>query len=333
MENHLKFLPNHQKIFLKTVIQKSGLGTNKLANLVSVSPRSFTDWKNEKMSISKNAVLILGSKFNVILPEKVGVLENRWKTNRSRIGKRGGIAYKQKYGNPGTKEGRQKGGLKTLEILRKSGSISPIATFYTPKHSSNLAEFMGIMLGDGSMGRLQISISLNSIKDLDYSHYVVKLCKSLFGHEPKVRKRNNANALEIYYNGANLTKLLTKLGLVPGNKVKNQVDVPDWIKSNQKYKIRCLRGLMDTDGGIFIHKYKVNGKIYIYPKANFTNYSVPLLTFVYETLKELKFHPKIIKNVVNKKVWLYNSHEIEKYLNIVGSSNQRLNKYKYGGVA
>jgi len=333
MESHLKFLPGKQRIFIETVIRKGYSNINELSTLVSISKRSFADWKNEKMSISKSAAILLSKKFDVVLPEKLEILENRWRLNRSQIGKIGGVVYKQRYGNPGTREGRQKGGLKTLEILRKAGSIPQIVTFHIPEFSLNLAEFIGIMLGDGSIGRLQTSITLNSIKDLDYSRYVIKLCKSLFGHEPKVRKRNNANALEIYYNGASLTNLLIKLGLVQGNKVKNQVGVPNWIKLDTKYRIYCLRGLMDTDGGIFIHKYNVGGKTYSYPKANFSNHSIPLLTFVYETLKELEFHPKMVKNVVNKGVWLYNSHEIEKYLDIVGSSNQRLNKHKYGGVA
>jgi plasmid maintenance system antidote protein VapI len=333
MEIHLKFLPNHQKIFIEKIIQKSGLSINELATLVNISPKSFRDWKNEKVSISKKAALSLNSTFSVIPAEKVETLEDRWKLNRSQIGRKGGIAYKEKYGNPGTRKGRQKGGFKTLAILRKEGSIPPIVMFRRPAFSSNLAEFIGIMLGDGSLGRLQMSITLNSIKDLDYSYYVVRLCNSLFGHEPKVRKRNNANALEIYYNGANLTRILTKLGLVQGNKVKNQVDVPNWIKLNDRYKIRCLRGLMDTDGGIFIHKYTVNGKTYSYPKAAFSNHSIPLLMFVYTTLKGLEFHPKIHKNMVNKNVWLYNSHEINKYLTVVGSSNLRLNNYKHGGVA
>ncbi len=333
METHLKFTPGQQEAFILDVIRKSNLNINKLAKIVGISPRNFRDWKNEKVSISKKAALILSDKFGVGIPEKTKILESRWKLNKAKAGRVGGNAYKKKYGNPGTYEGRKKGGSKTLEILRTKGIIPQITTFHKPNLSPKLAEFMGIMLGDGGIGKLQISITLNSVKDLDYSHYVIRLCKSLFGNKPKTRKRRNANALEIYYNGINLIKILMNLGLVPGNKVKNQVGVPNWIKANSKYRILCLRGLMDTDGGIFIHKYMVRGKLYYYKKISFSNRSLPLLKFVYNTLIELNFHPKLLNKIENKQVWLYNSHEIQQYLKIVGSSNYRLYKYQEGGVA
>ena len=113
--------------------------------------------------------------------------------------------------------------------------------------------------------------------------------------------------------------------MIVGNKVKQQVDVPDWIKGESEYKIACLRGLMDTDGGVFIHRYKVNGKEYSYRKICFTSHSIPLLRFVYDTLNELGFTAKIINKVANKDVWLYNTHEVDRYLELVKSSNQRLN--------
>jgi len=81
---------------------------------------------------------------------------------------------------------------------------------------------------------------------------------------------------------------------------------------------------MDTDGGIFIHKYKVNKKQYSYKKICFTNRSLPLLIFVKETLEELGFTPKLITKVENKKVWLYNEQEVKNYMRIVGSHNERL---------
>ncbi|OGM77015.1 hypothetical protein A2210_02830 [Candidatus Woesebacteria bacterium RIFOXYA1_FULL_40_18] len=333
METHLKFRDGEQKLFIEKVIQKSDLNINRLASIVAISPRSFRDWRREKLSISKSAALLLRERFNIEFPEKIEALQDRWAFEKSENGKIGGLAYKSKYGNPATTEGRRKGGSKTLTILRNRGIIPQINMFNRPRRSVKLAEFVGIMLGDGGIGKLQISITLNSIKDLEYSAYVVQLCESLFGKKPKVRKRKNANALEIYLNGVNLIRFLKEIGLVQGNKVKNQVDVPGWIKSNVKYRARCLRGLMDTDGGVFVHKYKSNGKIYRYKKVNFTNRSIPLLKFVYNTLKELNFHPKLLDKIENRRVWLYNSQEVPQYLNVVGSSNYRLNRYKVGGVA
>jgi hypothetical protein len=333
MVKHLKFTDGKQKIFINKIIKISNLSVKTIATFVNISPRNFRDWRNEKLSISSKAALLLSSKFKVKLPEPMSVMETRWIKHKSDIGRKGGLVYKSKYGNPSTIEGRRKGGSKTLSILRQKGIIPPISIFKKPRYSKRLAEFIGVMLGDGSIGNKQISITLNSIKDLEYSHYVARLCDQLFGKNPKIRKRKNANALEIYLSGINLIKILVEFGLVPGNKVKHQVDVPAWIKTRNEYKLMCLRGLMDTDGGIFIHRYKVNGRKYFYKKICFTNYSSNLLNFVFNTLNELGFTPKIKDKVVNKKVWLYNSHEVERYLSLVKSSNIRLNRFKYGGVA
>jgi hypothetical protein len=78
---------------------------------------------------------------------------------------------------------------------------------------------------------------------------------------------------------------------------------------------------MDTDGGIFTHTYKVHGKSYAYLKANFTNASQPLLDFVYQTLRDNGFHPC---NKQPHRIWLYSQVEARRYLEVIGSSNQRL---------
>lgn len=86
---------------------------------------------------------------------------------------------------------------------------------------------------------------------------------------------------------------------------------------------------MDTDGGVFMHRYKIKGKEYRYKKLSFVNRSVPLLNFVYETLNDLGFHPKKVMAVENKWIWLYNQHEVNEYLRTVGTSNPRLLRHSF----
>lgn len=330
MEKHLKFKKGQQTLFLKSVALKSSLTIDGLALIVGTSPRNFRDWKAEKNCMAKSAAEKLGKQFGVDLPEKIEILENRWTKYKSEKARIGGFAFKNIYGNPATPEGRIKGGKKAMSILRKRGMVPLAIKFKHPKYSERLSEFVGIMLGDGGITPSQIQITLNSVTDKEYLHFVVALCSNLFGIYPKVFKKKDCNANVVYYNGVKLIEILKDLGLKTGNKVKQQVGVPDWIKSNKKYSIACLRGLMDTDGGIFTHKYKVNGKIYEYNKVCFTNSSIPLLGFVYKTLIRVGLNPKPIesKKIVNKKVWLYNSNEAKEYLESVGSSNQRLLKFK-----
>lgn len=329
MEVHLKFRKGKQTKFIDDIVKKSLKPVAYLAKISNVSPRNFRDWRNERLCIRKSATLVLLKKYNVKLPEDIKKLEDRWIKFKSRNGKIGGYAFKKIYGNPATPEGRSKGGRNALKILRERGIIPESTVFNHPYYSRKLAEFVGILLGDGGITNEQIQITLNSIADKEYLEYVKTLAKNLFKVAPKTFKKKDCNANVIYYNGVNLVNFLKEIGLKTGNKVKQQVGVPPWI--NKKcYKIACLRGLMDTDGGVFIHRYKVNGKEYSYKKICFTNYSVPLLSFVHRTLSELGFTPKIINDIgmVNKKVWLYNSKEVKQYFEVVGSSNERLNKFK-----
>lgn len=325
MEKRIKFPKGKQRKFLLKIQNKSGLNVNELAKIAQVTPRSFRDWKREKLNMTAGTALIFSSSYKVKLPEDITSLEARWKKYKSEIGQRGGIVTFKKYGSPSTLEGMRKGGAKTLSILRQKGIIPPVKSYVLPKnYSEELAEFVGILLGDGSVQKSQLQITLNSKKDEKYSRYVSNLGRALFGEFPKLTLKKRQNAINLFYNGEFLINYLIGIGLFVGNKVKLQVDVPDWIKFSKKYRIVCLRGLMDTDGGVFIHKYKINGKLYKYRKICFSNRSLPLLYFVRDVLKELGFTPKIRMKVANEKVWLYNEQEVDKYREKVGSHNERL---------
>lgn len=229
--------------------------------------------------------------------------------------------------SPGTAEGRRKGGLisqrnrkRNPEYYRGLGCI--VANRFTfPRKSNLLAEFVGIVLGDGGLTNGQLHITLNSVADVNYLDYVIKLSERLFNYSPHMYKKKGALANVLVFSGVELINFLLRMGLKLGNKVKIQVDSPDWIKLNKSYSLWCLRGLMDTDGGVFKHKYMVNNKEYSYLKICFTNMSQPLIRFVFNTLSSVGLGPKYR---MNNKVWLYNSLDVVRYFSIVGSSNERL---------
>lgn len=50
-------------------------------------------------------------------------------------------------------------------------------------------------------------------------------------------------------------------------------------------------------------------------------------------LLEFNFTPKIIDKVENKKIWLYNESEVDRYLKIVRSNNLRLFNFMEGDSA
>ncbi|MFA6301113.1 MAG: LAGLIDADG family homing endonuclease [Candidatus Paceibacterota bacterium] len=192
-----------------------------------------------------------------------------------------------------------------------------------PKYSTNLAEFFGIMIGDGGINNpWQANITLNSIKDANYAKYVYDLCDKLFGVTPAIRKRKTRNALVLSLASTSVVDFLVKNGLARGNKLKMGLKIPRWILEQSSYKKACVRGLMDTDGCIFVHTHKVSGKIYKNISLSFTSYSPELVFQVADILAEFKIIPHISKR--GRDVTLYQEKAVIEYLKIFGTSNNRI---------
>ena len=49
--------------------------------------------------------------------------------------------------------------------------------------------------------------------------------------------------------------------------------------------------------------------------------SIRIIQFVYKVLDSIGLHPKLFSD---NKVWLYSETEVKRYLEIIGSSNDRL---------
>ncbi len=244
----------------------------------------------------------------------------------------GGLRRIQLYGNPGTSEGRSKGGKKTiamfhdnLDFAKKTGFVIRKEIKH-PEESLELAEFVGVMLGDGGLsGSHQITISFNDKTDRGYAKYICKIIRQLFLLDYHIHKRRKSNGADIVLNSSNLVDFLVLHGLKTGNKVKNQVEVPRWITNNPLYEKACLRGLIDTDGSLYCHKYNSKGKTYAYLKLGFCNRSKPLLKFAFRVFKRLGY--KVSLNGDNLSV--SSGLEVKRYFTEIGSSNPKhINKFR-----
>lgn len=322
----LKFSKGEQRKFVEGIFEASGLNANALSKIANVSPRTIRDWKREEFYITEKALDIFCKKFDITPPENKQRFIDKWKEMKIGISRKGGLACFRKYGSLGTPEGRRKGGSKTMKILRERGIIPLTKSFNLPRnYSTELAEWVGIVLGDGSLtSRGQAHITLNLTKDASYRIFVSNLGKKLFGEIPRVIYRTKENTSVTYYSGVKLIEYLINIGLKIGNKVKQQVDVPDWVKENDAFCTSCLRGLIDTDGCIGTHSYFVNGKRYTYKNLVFANRSIPLVNFVHAHLNKLGLGSKIADKLETKYVWLYNYSQTKRYLDIVGTHNSRI---------
>jgi intein/homing endonuclease len=218
--------------------------------------------------------------------------------------------------------GKSKGG------RNSSGSTIKIKI---PKRSERLAELIGIILGDGNInyykkgkkiGVYQVNIAGHKYLDKEYHlNYVTFLFKELFGVKPiEVLSKAN-NGRHIIVSSKQLVNFFIDNELKSGDKIKNQVTIPFWIKENSSYLKSCLRGLFDTDGCI----YKLaNQNSY---QICFTNYNISLLNDVRNGLLSLGIG--VSKITKGRDIMITKKSELRKFLNEVGFQNPRhLNKVR-----
>lgn len=160
-----------------------------------------------------------------------------------------------------------------MSSVERKYSINLRKPINRPQKSALLAEFFGIMLGDGGVSAYQIMITLNRFDDAEYILFVSNVVDTLFDIKPKVRMYSENSITKsvgrIEISRRDLVEFLTQNGLVLGNKVRQQATVPKWILENKEYRIACLRGLIDTDGCVYKNTYIVSGKMYTYKKLLF----------------------------------------------------------------
>jgi len=125
--------------------------------------------------------------------------------------------------------------------------------------NGDTAELIGIFSGDGHVSDKsnEVNISLNGVDDPEYLNYVINFLGQMFGinlEDITIDTYDNTKLSLIRLNKLSYQKALIDLGFTPGDKVKNQLDIPSWIFTDNSFIMRCLKGLIDTDGTISINK-------------------------------------------------------------------------------
>lgn len=235
---------------------------------------------------------------------------------RNKFIKYGNISGNEKY----RKDQWQKWWNSTGKYKKSPLNFKSLLKIKIPKKDVKLAEFVGIMLGDGGISSYAVTITLSS-EEKEYINYISGLIFDLFKVRPKVYKSKIANAVNIVVHRKQFVDFCLSMGLVLGNKVKQEVNIPGWILSNKKYLPACLKGLFDTDGCVFVHEYLASGKRYFYLKIAFTNASKPLVFSVHQSLVQLGISSRVSKNL--KDVRIEDQAQVSKYISMIGSSNHK----------
>ena len=179
-------------------------------------------------------------------------------------------------------------------------------------YSEQLAEMVGILLGDGHLSPTQVTVTLGK-KD-EYVDYVCGLMGKLFNVKPKVITTKDGHYV-IYLGSARLVRWFLNMGLA-FNKVDSQVDIPSWCVKKRNFLVNTVRGLIDTDGSV----YKLrSGNVQI----SFCNRSIPLLKSTRLALVSLGFFPSKISGF---NIYLTRKNDLRLYFNKIGFNNKKNEK-------
>jgi len=327
------FSQGKQKEFLTAIKNKSGLGLQKLSQGTGKTPRTLNAWLNEKTSADYDVILKLSKIYNIIIPKPFEVKDDFW--NAKRAAKIGGMATLKKHGNIGTPDGRRLGGKNALIVHAMDHTGFKVRKqVYFPERTEELAEFIGILMGDGGIAKYQVVIYLGSKTDALYAAWVQKFIKKLFRLSSSVI--DNGSVIKIMISRVELVEFLLATGLSRGNKIINKLDIPGWIKENKNFCIGCLRGLIDTDGCVYLDKHHVGNKNYTSICVDFTSASPSLMNSVALILDNLLIN----FTSWNRSLRIRKEKDVIKYFESVNSHNPKhLKKYndyfkaKHGEVA
>jgi len=325
----VKFPEGEQRSFLDSVGLYFKNDWAEVSRFLGINERTLRDWRRERYTIDHASLRNLLSLTKIPKPQGIEILEDYWSAKKySRIG---ALRRSKMYGVLGTPEGRRKGGLATQRSIRMNpawalqSGIVIRKEIHNPGYSLELAEFIGIMLGDGGLTNYQLNITLNSQTDKEYLVYVKSLLEELFHIQSSIILRKKERAACIVASGRNLVELVERYGLKVGNKVRQSVSIPAWVLRRNEFAVACLRGLMDTDGSCYAYTHSVNKKRYCNFALCFTNASQPLLKSVYVILGKNGYHPC----VTGRRVYVYRENEIKEYFQKVGTHNPKhLGNYK-----
>lgn len=199
------------------------------------------------------------------------------------------------------------------------------------KITPEMAELVGIYIGDGHIYRkgnkFQIGFTGNPRTDTELFERLKELIKKEWKKDVKFKIR--ADGLRMIFRSKEISDFLIKrLGLPYGKGKCERVIIPKEIFDNWDLSKHAIRGIMDTDGTVFISK---KPRIEKYPTMEITTTSFNLAKQLRDILITQTFRVGNIRKSTSKlsklpayRVALYGKENVRKWLKEIGFSN----KYK-----
>jgi len=210
------------------------------------------------------------------------------------------------------------------------------------------AELCGALIGDGWIHSNERNLFLAGDPKEDKSYYDYRITQLFNNLSIKVNPKHFPY-WKVYgislYSKSKIKKFLD-LG-VPKGKKSFTAEVPEWIKKSNKYiKSSFIRGLFDTDGGIWCQKdytkyaNNFNSKYHTKIRLRFTSISIQLQKQTLKLLNDLNYKCKLrilknrdtIKRPNNKDVHIIamdKLKDIHNFFNkLIPSNEKHLTKYR-----
>ena len=282
IEPRAKFKNGLQTRFILIIKQKSGLTWNALAENLKVSEYTIRhDWRTEQSTIPLNYAKKI---FEIHPFEQWATIEKELITE----------ILPQNWG-------QIKAGGKYKKIIK------------IPEKSEELAELFGIILGDGHLDSHTLTITGHQYEK-EHHRYISRMINKLFDLNTCVYESKRCKATHLKTNSVELIKFLQANSFIVGDKIKNKEELPRWIFEKNEYVFGALRGLLDTDGGIY-QKQKGYKRAIIELQTE----SPQIRANMFELCRKAGFNPS--KSDVN--VRIQDQKEVRKFLFLVGCANPK----------
>ena len=288
-DKRIRFKKDLQRVFLERIKEKSGLTWVILAKKLNLCNHTISfDWRSGKSTVPYNLAKEILEKYpfetwkNIESDWIEKILPADWRQN------------------------------KLAEKIKKNIKV--------PQKSEELAELLGVILGDGHLERKTLTITGNSYEKAHYL-YLSKRIRELFALNSIIFKLKDKNAIQLKVYSIELINFLKSNSMVLGNKIDNKASFPKWIFENEKFIFGALRGLFDTDGGIYLKQKRYKRGI-----IEFQTSSQVIRENIFQLLYISGFRASKSANNIR----IQNQEEVHKFFKLIGSSNPKnIVRYNY----
>lgn len=204
--------------------------------------------------------------------------------------------------------------------------------------SNELAELVGIIIGDGNiyrkLNKYRIGFTGDIITDREYFEHIRRLIKKEWNKEARIFI--GGRGLRIVINSKEACNfLINELKLPYGEGKGEKVIIPEFIAQDWNLVRHTIRGIVDTDGSVFVSK---KPRIEKYPCIEITTTSMNLAIQLKKILEGKGFRVNQIRTGLSKnsvlpinRIALNGKNQLIKWINEIGFSNpyklERANSY------